>query len=335
MWDKLANRKDNNSFDNEDEQKQLPDSMLPELEGIPKQPHPAPKSVRIGGEEEISSEIITYNPHKLQEKLKSFGDNDPVVKSLLDIRADMIMEALSMQTKLKKLDDQILEVAQNLRIAKQQFQTNSENNATQQAKNKNNPGTGQKTTQATVETAADPEYSIVDSQTHQNQLLERDLDNNSSTGGSEESSSSGRKTPRKVLVKQKVETESPKVARSADSLERVVTDPDSATPHGSDSARRLEPKKRVQLSIPQDTLSGSSQHETEDRFDDHRKIEDVTTPAVSRQGTEKNNDNDTNGTKNEQNGSNSPSNLFAIEETSFSFIDVDEKPVTLSNIPEF
>ena len=315
MWDKIANKRES-SLDTDDEKS----ATLTKSGNAGKvAASSGPKTVRIGGEEEISAEIITYNPRNLQEKLKSFGECDPLVKSLLDIRSDMIMEALSMQTKLKKLDDQIMQVADNIRSAKRQLRVNL------------NLGQSQKpnetiTAQATVESA--PVGDEV--------LLSRDsivpsevLNQSKSSNLSQDSSSSERKSAKKVLVKQKVETESPKVPRASDQNDQVENGDE--TWHGTGSNRPPEPMKPVQLSIPQDTLSGSSQHETEDQFEDRKFGDVIFTPSELRPATESGE----NPSRVNEPRTDSPSNLFSIEETSFSFIDVEEKPVTLSKIPEF
>ncbi|XP_063720434.1 potassium voltage-gated channel subfamily H member 5-like isoform X3 [Symsagittifera roscoffensis] len=315
MWDKIANKRES-SLDTDDEKS----ATLTKSGNAGKVASSSgQKTVRIGGEEEISAEIITYNPRNLQEKLKSFGECDPLVKSLLDIRSDMIMEALSMQTKLKKLDDQIMQVADNIRSAKRQLRVNL------------NLGQSQKpnetiTAQATVESAPDGDEVLLS----RDSIVPNEVLNQSKSSNlSQDSSSSERKSAKKVLVKQKVETESPKVPRASDQNDQVENGDE--TWHGTGSNRPPEPMKPVQLSIPQDTLSGSSQHETEDQFEDRKFGDVIFTPSELRPATESGE----NPSRVNEPRTDSPSNLFSIEETSFSFIDVEEKPVTLSKIPEF
>ena len=352
MWDKLANRREPGSSANHDTDEhsdRLNDSTrLDDSCGIMSSRSTNNlKSVRIGGQTEIQDTLVSYNIQNLDSKLQESDKNEDIIKNLLDIRADIIAEALSFQTKLEKLDQQILSVAESLRSNQRLAPNENENEHHSQNRNDTNDRKYyaiNNSNQSETINFNDSSVSLLNSydismlsaefQKSRTEVPPKETSRNNSKSSDDGKSISARK----VLVKQKQEEmQSPNLSENArlkqtvcPTLENYHEEP------GKLSRGRKNGSRNSALPLSMDF-----------QLTDHLSEKDYQNSKTGNSCEDKlKNNSHANSSENlarclpfpghlSNESLDSPTPAYSTVETSFSFIDMDEKPVVPSNLPEF
>ena len=342
MWDKLSNKREAGLMslhDTDEHSDRLNDSArFDDSYGLQTSRSSSNlKSVRIGGQTEIQDTLISYNIQNLDSKLQESDKNEEIIKNLLDIRSDIITEALSLQSKLEKLDRQILLVAESLRSSQRVVSNESENEH-----HSSTDSTGKKfystksSSQSEKLNFHDSSISLLNS--YDISMLSAEFQKSGvEVGAPKESSRKNSKSSddgkgnRKVLVKQKQENyQSPNLSENVRLKQQVCPTMESCHDDAEKFSRnRKNGSRNSGLPIPAgfqlkchlskpdcpDNNAGihpANQKKPKDSFRKGPLLSELTNDSLD-----------------------SPTPVNSTVETSFSFIDMDEKPVIPSNLPEF